>query len=226
MLQQHNTKALKLFEQVPIAEENIQKADTPYKLRQAKKTRGWLRHRITDTVEEEKKVLARLSELHVEIQCQERWVQVEMQRVARGLSQQHHNPNFQDFFPPPIPPPWTQPIPLPVYNAYHPPYGSTGYPNAPPWGAFPSQGAYPGYHWANPTYMCPPSMPEALYVPEALFEMEGNSTSNAFGGASSSHPEVTARRSPELERRQSSTTPPVDKDRPEHDQARSNSTWF
>ncbi|KAI1658449.1 hypothetical protein F4813DRAFT_49313 [Daldinia decipiens] len=223
MLQQHNTRALKLFEQVPIVEEKIQKADTPYKLRQAKKTRGWLRHRITDTVEEEKKVLARLSELHVEIQCQERWLQVEMERVARGLSQQHHNPNFEDFLAPPIPP-WPQASPHPVCNAYHPPYTGIVYPNAPPWDAFPSQGAYPGYYWPNPTYICPTNVPEAPRTPSP-FEIDSTFSSNALDDTYSSHVEVTAG-SPEMEQRWPSTPPPIGEDSTEHNQKRCNSTWF
>ncbi|KAI0111840.1 hypothetical protein F4814DRAFT_368266 [Daldinia grandis] len=218
MLQQHNRKALGLFGQVPTAEENIQNADTPYKLRQAKKTRGWLRHRITETVEEEKKILARLSELYVEIQCQERWVQVEMERVARGLSQQQHNPNFQDLLAPPIPL-WTQVNPLPVYDAYNPSFGGIGYPYA-----FPGQGVYPGYYWANQTYMHPPNVPEVHHFPE-LFEMESSLPGNALDETSTSHLEVTAR-SPELEQRRSSTPSLTGEDRSEHNQIRCNSTWF
>ncbi|KAI1651365.1 uncharacterized protein F4817DRAFT_129162 [Daldinia loculata] len=224
MLQLHNKQALELFEQVPIAEENIQKADTPYKLRQAKKNRGWLRHRITDIVDKEKKVLARLSELHVEIQCQERWVQVEMDRVARGLSQQHHNPNFQDFLAPPISP-WPQANPPPVYSAYHSPYGGIVYPSAPSWDAFPSQGAYPGYYWADRTYICPSNVPEIHHTPERS-EMDGAFTSNALDDMSSSHLEVTARRSPELEQPLPSTPPPIGEDRSEHNPKRCNSAWF
>ncbi|KAI2619982.1 hypothetical protein GGR54DRAFT_110584 [Hypoxylon sp. NC1633] len=84
-LQQHDQRAVELFWLVPVVEEQIQSAVTQEQRGRAKKQRGWLRHRIVDTVESEKAILARLSELHVEIQCRERWCGVDREREARGL---------------------------------------------------------------------------------------------------------------------------------------------
>ncbi|OTB03327.1 hypothetical protein M426DRAFT_12686 [Hypoxylon sp. CI-4A] len=83
MLQQRDKRATDLFMRIPIVESRIHWSLDPEEQRQAKKHRGWLRHRIVDTVEEEKRILARLSELHVEIQCRERWYRVERDREMR-----------------------------------------------------------------------------------------------------------------------------------------------
>ncbi|KAI2469926.1 hypothetical protein F4781DRAFT_392331 [Annulohypoxylon bovei var. microspora] len=94
MLQQHDRRAFDLFMKVPLVEGNICWAENLEDRKQAKKHRGWLRHRIVDTVEEEKKILARLSELHVEIQCRERWSRVEKEREMINLTQPQHVPEY------------------------------------------------------------------------------------------------------------------------------------
>ncbi|KAI0888865.1 uncharacterized protein GGS22DRAFT_63876 [Annulohypoxylon maeteangense] len=89
MLQQYDRRAFELFTKVPLVEHRACQVDDPARQKRAKKHRGWLRHRIVDTVEEEKKILARLSELHVEIQCRERWSRVEKERERIHLTPQH-----------------------------------------------------------------------------------------------------------------------------------------
>ncbi|KAI1430247.1 hypothetical protein F5Y12DRAFT_12851 [Xylaria sp. FL1777] len=51
------------------------------RLRDARRQRVWLRRQIEDTVDVERDLLTRLSELHVEIQCRERWCQVGQERA-------------------------------------------------------------------------------------------------------------------------------------------------
>ncbi|KAI1805242.1 hypothetical protein F4811DRAFT_231113 [Daldinia bambusicola] len=176
-LQQDNHRALELFRTVPEIDEQIHNAQTQYDERRAKKLRGWLRHRITDTVQEEKKTLERLSELYLEIQCQERWRQVEEGRKARGLPQQNHNPNFSDFAAPPASP-WS--------------YGDIAHPNTPYWNPVPTPGLYPGPYWAGQTHMYPLHIPEAPHTP-ASFEVGGNfaSGSNTLNNGSIGHSEIT-----------------------------------
>ncbi|KAI8624512.1 hypothetical protein F5Y19DRAFT_480531 [Xylariaceae sp. FL1651] len=49
-------------------------------LRKARRNQVWLRRQIEATVSAERNLLIRLGELHVEIQCRERWCQVEKER--------------------------------------------------------------------------------------------------------------------------------------------------
>ncbi|KAI0387615.1 hypothetical protein F5Y04DRAFT_8301 [Hypomontagnella monticulosa] len=86
-LQQLDQRALELFSLVPILDEVMLRAPTDGDWQRAKKQRGWLKQRIVDTVEHEKRILGRLSELHVEIQCRERWAQVERDRQVLSLGQ-------------------------------------------------------------------------------------------------------------------------------------------
>ncbi|KAI1207096.1 uncharacterized protein F4807DRAFT_213892 [Annulohypoxylon truncatum] len=129
MLQQHDRRAIDLFMKVPVVEEKIYQARDPQEQKQAKKHRGWLRHRIVDTVEEEKKILARLSELHVEIQCRERWSRVERERERLNITAQHA-PAYAN---PPMPSltPWgpqTYPLPPELPAPNYPYYVHTGSP--------------------------------------------------------------------------------------------------
>ncbi|OTA63792.1 hypothetical protein K449DRAFT_394347 [Hypoxylon sp. EC38] len=116
MLQQHDRRAFQLFSRVPSVEERIRETGNKDDLIQARKHRGWLRHRIVDIIEEEKKVLARLSELHVEIQCRERWSRVERERER--LKQQHNfvYESLEMLT-------YTQPSAQHVPGYYYPPYG-------------------------------------------------------------------------------------------------------
>ncbi|KAI0840849.1 hypothetical protein F5Y06DRAFT_294121 [Hypoxylon sp. FL0890] len=125
MLQQYDKRATELFTRVPIVEEQIHCAETRDTVKQARKLRGWLRHRILDTVEEEKRVLARLSELHVEIQCRERWSWVESQRELLNLGQPPHNPAYAGFPTPrgsPVQPDIQMNPQHPIPSSYYPSY--------------------------------------------------------------------------------------------------------
>ncbi|KAI1470804.1 uncharacterized protein F4812DRAFT_469313 [Daldinia caldariorum] len=202
-LQQHDERALQLFGRVPDVDEQIEHAKNQSEDRRAKKLRGWLRHRITDIVEEEKKTLERLSELHVEIQCQERWRQVDEGRTARGLPQQNHNPNYSGFAAPPAPP-W--------------PYGDIRYPNMPYWNPFPAPVVYPGPYWAGPAHVYPLHMPEAPDTPEG-FGAGGTfvaSGSNTLNDGSVSHSETAEGDHPEAEQGRRSTPSTTGEDEMEY----------
>ncbi|KAI2637004.1 hypothetical protein GGS26DRAFT_464815 [Hypomontagnella submonticulosa] len=94
MLQQLDHRALELFSLVPTLDEVILRAPTKSTWQRAKKQRGWLKQRIFETIEQEKHTLGRLSELHVEIQCRERWTQVERDRQVLGLGQQQRQERY------------------------------------------------------------------------------------------------------------------------------------
>ncbi|KAI1461443.1 hypothetical protein F4805DRAFT_453873 [Annulohypoxylon moriforme] len=127
MLQQHDRRASGLFMMVPLVEDKIWRTGDPEEQKRAKKHRVWLRHRITDTVEEEKKILARLSELHVEIQCRERWSRVDKQREMMNISLQHA-PDYTGFSIPSSAPwrhqmyPMPPQLPTPHHPCYVPPH--------------------------------------------------------------------------------------------------------
>ncbi|KAI1099885.1 hypothetical protein F4804DRAFT_349050 [Jackrogersella minutella] len=126
MLQQHDRRALDLFMRVPLVEEQISWTATLDDQKRAKKHRGWLRHRIVDTVEEEKKILGRLCELHVEIQCRERWSQVEKERERMSLRQQQ-SPAYAGFnMPSPISSYLQANQPPAIANPYCSPLGYMG----------------------------------------------------------------------------------------------------
>ncbi|KAI2628354.1 hypothetical protein GGS21DRAFT_239123 [Xylaria nigripes] len=62
-------------------EDKKRRGDEQEELRKACRQRLWVRQQIEDTVDAERNLLTRLSELHVEIQCRERWHQVECERA-------------------------------------------------------------------------------------------------------------------------------------------------
>ncbi|KAL7627611.1 hypothetical protein AAE478_001804 [Parahypoxylon ruwenzoriense] len=99
MLQQHDQRAIELFRLLPQLEEQIRWPDCPDEQRQARKHRGWVRHRIADIVEKEREILTRLSELHVEIQCCERWHQVAREREVRNNERQQQQQQQPQVFP-------------------------------------------------------------------------------------------------------------------------------
>ncbi|KAI8961605.1 hypothetical protein F5Y11DRAFT_325488 [Daldinia sp. FL1419] len=220
MLEQYNRQALDLFRRVPVVDEQIQNASTPHDHRRAKKARGWLRHRITDTVEEEKNVLTRLSELHVEIQSQDRWWQVENEREARGLPRQHPNPNYHHVTASPISP-YHTPSPAPFHTEYSIPYSYI----VPQWRFFPAywspSGSYRESHNSHS-----PSAPKAHGLPET-FEMEGDLTDGALADSSSSGSE-DSERSLDLDSEQLRMDTPSSpgRHRPEQGRTRNNSAWF
>ncbi|KAI0152302.1 hypothetical protein F4776DRAFT_601046 [Hypoxylon sp. NC0597] len=125
MLHQCDRRAFDLFGLVPVVEERTRQAENQDDRKQAKKHRGWLRHRIVDIVEEEKKILARLSELHVEIQCRERWSRVEMEREMMWQQQHFGCPSFPTPYLSQMMPytmPYTQVDAQPVPGYYYPFY--------------------------------------------------------------------------------------------------------
>ncbi|KAI1395115.1 hypothetical protein F4819DRAFT_213017 [Hypoxylon fuscum] len=188
MLQQHDQRAVELFQRVPVVEEQISRADTTDDQRRAKKHRGWLRHRIVDTVEEEKTILARLSELHVEIQCRERWYRVERDRQMRIPGQQH-TPDHAAFPPPPPPTP-SQNInpPCPASNFYRPPYGYTEAPDMQYKAFLPHSGISHGNDWAIPTVEYSQNESEATLRP-GTFEIDGTPIDSSSGNTSRNHSE-------------------------------------
>ncbi|KAI1083581.1 hypothetical protein F5B20DRAFT_411659 [Whalleya microplaca] len=98
MLQQHDRQALELFKRLAPVAEQVEEGNEDEQKR-AKKHQGWLKNRIAETVKEEKSILMRLSELHVEIQCRDRWSQVERDREMRRMP-----PNSpSDYGTPPLP---------------------------------------------------------------------------------------------------------------------------
>ncbi|KAI0161630.1 hypothetical protein GGR52DRAFT_131753 [Hypoxylon sp. FL1284] len=134
MLQQHDERAFDLFKRVPDVDDEIRQARTADEKRKAQKHRTWLRNRIGDIVEEEKNILTRLSELHVEVQCRERWLQVERARETRNQErQEQYAPSYTLHPTPPAPPPAPfQPLlyyqagpPVPFFYPYYPPYEHT-----------------------------------------------------------------------------------------------------
>ncbi|KAI1775200.1 hypothetical protein F4818DRAFT_441297 [Hypoxylon cercidicola] len=161
MLQQHDQRAFELFQRVPIVDEQWKMAETTDEQQKARKHRGWLRHRIGDIVEEEKSILTRLSELHVEIQCRERWHQVERDREMRNL-EQRHAPGYMAF-PPPI-------IPVPYYQFYAPP--PFFYSQYPPYGYAEAPNMQSGYDWGYQHPEDSQNAPEYNHEPGA-FEMDG-----------------------------------------------------
>jgi hypothetical protein len=109
-LQSHDQQTLELFRRLPTLEEQIslrheevyqrrrqdakvkvkvngiqargeEEEDEEEELGKACRQRVWLRRQIEDTLDAERGLLMRLSELHVEIQCHERWCQVERERA-------------------------------------------------------------------------------------------------------------------------------------------------
>ncbi|CAJ2513744.1 Uu.00g018630.m01.CDS01 [Anthostomella pinea] len=116
-LQEHDSEARELFGRLPTVEEHISwSVNVPDELKKARKHRGWLKQRIKDTVEEERKVMARLGEIHVELQCRERWCQVERERELRSLRACSLGCCSNRPTPPPPPPPPAYPTPPPALS--------------------------------------------------------------------------------------------------------------
>ncbi|KAI0014275.1 hypothetical protein F4779DRAFT_612567 [Xylariaceae sp. FL0662B] len=110
MLQQQDRQALELYRRLPHVEEQIERCNDPDGVKRAKKHQGWLKNRVAETVKEEKGILTRLSELYVEIQCRDRWYQVERDREARRMQQHYPLPGYGTL-PPAMPAP-----PLQLYT--------------------------------------------------------------------------------------------------------------
>ncbi|KAI1142239.1 hypothetical protein F5Y05DRAFT_218787 [Hypoxylon sp. FL0543] len=174
MLQQHDGRATDLFMRVPIVEEQIRWPESQDAQKQARKLRGWLRHRIVDTVEEEKKVLARLCELHVEIQCRERWSWVEREREMMDLREHQQNSAYASY-------PTPQPSPLEPYTQanlqypmdcfYYPFYGYAGPHFLQQGENGPIDENYPGNDWEDDDQATLHNAPENHPEPET-FELD------------------------------------------------------
>ncbi|XXG99141.1 hypothetical protein Hte_005476 [Hypoxylon texense] len=202
MLQQHDRRAIELFKRVPVVDEQLKMAETIEEQKKAKKHRSWLRRHIGDTVEEERDILTRLSELHVEIQCRERWHQVHREREMRNLGQQHA-PSYPGFFPPPPTLPtayYVPPLPF-FYSNYSPcvPHVYTGVSNV-------QDVSNVAWAWQPPED--PRDAPENSRESGA-FEMDGtpidhasDNATDTFSSASSAHV-VSVTPSPKPKRRMS-----------------------
>ncbi|KAI0025545.1 hypothetical protein F4780DRAFT_774996 [Xylariomycetidae sp. FL0641] len=116
-LQQHDRAATELFRRLPVVEAQVQEAtaaaaannhhhhhhnddddDSVEKKkkkehRHARERRAWLRDRIRDTVAAERAVLTRLGDLHVEIQCRDRWARVHRDRALLAAAADGHDPS-------------------------------------------------------------------------------------------------------------------------------------
>ncbi|KAI1763758.1 hypothetical protein GGR53DRAFT_467036 [Hypoxylon sp. FL1150] len=163
MLQQHDQRARELFKRVPIVDEQWKMAETIDEQQRARKHRSWLRHRIGDIVEEERNILTRLSELYVEIQCQDRWHQVAREREIRNQGQQYAAVDYANLSPriPVSPRTYYQVYAPPPHFCYHyPPYGYAEAANA--------QGEYSG--------VCQP--PGDCQNASEAFEMDGTPIDN------------------------------------------------
>ncbi|TGJ83704.1 hypothetical protein E0Z10_g5087 [Xylaria hypoxylon] len=135
--QETNPKVKVRVNGVPVNEINNQEKrkegeEEGRKLQNARRQRRWLRQQIEGTVDAEREILTRLSELHVEIQCRERWCQVERERAASefGYDQTgfEYAPYQQSH--------WYQ----------YPDWNSLLYPNMYPYQPYPDTNAgYPGY---------------------------------------------------------------------------------
>ncbi|KAI2607402.1 uncharacterized protein GGS25DRAFT_522923 [Hypoxylon fragiforme] len=132
MLQQHDQSATELSQRVPAVEEQINYwTGSTDELRETKKHSGWLRYRISETVEEERRILARLSDLYVEIQCLERWCKADKDREMRDTRQRQQQ----------------QPRPMPAYESF-------GHSSPPPFSTPSAQHHYPNvlvdpYHYQH-----------------------------------------------------------------------------
>ncbi|KAK7956874.1 uncharacterized protein PG986_006096 [Apiospora aurea] len=80
LLSEQDRRARDLFSRIAAVDEAYDFGSV-HEHRQARKDRVCLRRRINETVDREKEILGRLGEIHVEIQCRERWHMVEQQRA-------------------------------------------------------------------------------------------------------------------------------------------------
>ncbi|KAK8042691.1 hypothetical protein PG994_013174 [Apiospora phragmitis] len=80
LLGEQDRRACELFSRIAAVDEAYSFGSV-HEHRQARKDRAWLQRRIDETIDREKGILVRLGEIHVEIQCRERWHMVEQQRA-------------------------------------------------------------------------------------------------------------------------------------------------
>lgn len=80
LLAEQDQRAVDLFSRIAAVDEACDFGSAREK-RQARKDRAWLQRRIGETVDRERAILVRLGDIHVEIQCRERWYMVEQQKL-------------------------------------------------------------------------------------------------------------------------------------------------
>ncbi|KAK8128325.1 Pyruvate formate lyase activating enzyme [Apiospora sp. TS-2023a] len=80
LLAEQDRRAVDLFSRVAAVDEACD-FGSAHEQRQARRDRAWLQRRIGQTVDREREILVRLGDIHVEIQCQERWHMVEQQKA-------------------------------------------------------------------------------------------------------------------------------------------------
>ncbi|KAI1877127.1 uncharacterized protein JN550_001199 [Neoarthrinium moseri] len=77
-------RVLKLFREWATFDDMVQLSEG-IRLREIKKSRSWCRKQIAESIEEEKAILLRLSDIHIEIQSRERWCTVWKERSEPGI---------------------------------------------------------------------------------------------------------------------------------------------
>jgi len=85
--QQHNVKVTVKVDGIPVDDTGREDEKTRAELlRQARRRRVWVRGQINAVVDAERALHTRLGEVNVEIQCQERWSQVERDREQNRVN--------------------------------------------------------------------------------------------------------------------------------------------
>jgi hypothetical protein len=94
-LQSENHKATEFLRTIAtLGEKLVEENDSFRGRKKAKKRLRWLRHRLNETNRQEKRVLAHLAQLTLEIQTTERRTQVEYERRQREVDQQQYFDGF------------------------------------------------------------------------------------------------------------------------------------
>jgi len=89
-LQIQNRKATELLRSIPPLEERLIQNNSPsFERKRIRKRLGWLRQKLVETNRQEKRVLARLGQLTLEIQTRERWTQIDFER-RQGEVERYH----------------------------------------------------------------------------------------------------------------------------------------
>ncbi|KAI1503825.1 hypothetical protein F5X99DRAFT_406507 [Biscogniauxia marginata] len=139
-LQKQDSQALNIFGRLAHVDDQIdhQSIDGRDELKKAKKYRTWLKKQVKKTIGEERFILTRLGELHIEIQCRERWLHVQRDQEFREMRYLHTSYGGFPLPPPPFPPPFPPPgasasTPAPVAP---PPQWSINPQPAMPFGSF------------------------------------------------------------------------------------------
>lgn len=154
-LQKQDQRASSLFKRYATLEEQLAEAQTAKEARKIRKDAKLLKHKITESTQQEQLIFLRLGEIYIEIQNRERWMKFRHQQPA-----EHPMPVY---FPPlyhgtgelaPVPPPPPTPVtvgfnlpfpqPPPARVGHHPPpYPLTPYIAPQPSPAFSYSGASP-----------------------------------------------------------------------------------